>query len=258
MAWNIEQARDYVGEINLAGTPRGIIHQDAAEEAGEVFNKAKDQAQVVGSGLFSFAVGVTPEVREAISDSALLAQLVANKRVDFETAPRDWFKQYSEVLQNVGWVLQDLSFQDYTATGTSAEVHEKILDVVTAALAPAAGALAIITASINALRAMKPESSWITIFDRESRKARIARFQVGLVEQDENAQVFVSLLVCVITARDDLTQVLLFKFRDSQATFEATSGKVSVNRNALVDLGPAIRSKVKTFMADYLSSIQDI
>ena len=58
--------------------------------------------------------------------------------------------------------------------------------------------------------------------------------------------------------RDDLTQVLLFKFRDSQATFEATSGKVSVNRNALVDLGPAIRSKVKTFMADYLSSIQDI
>ena len=36
------------------------------------------------------------------------------------------------------------------------------------------------------------------------------------------------------------------------------SNTVSVNRNALVDLGPAIRSKVKTFMADYLSSIQDI
>jgi hypothetical protein len=258
MTWNIEQARGYIGDINLAGTPRGIVQQDAAEEAGEVFNKAKDQAQVVGSGVFSFAVGVTPEVREAISDSALLAQLVANKRVDFETAPRDWFKQYAEVLQNVGWVVQDMHFQDYTARGTSAHVHEKILEVVTAALAPAAGALAIITASINALKAMKPESSWITIFERESRKARIARFQVGFVEQDENAQVFVSLLVCVITANDDLTQVLLFKFRDSHATFEATSGKVSVNRNALVDLGPMIRNKVKNFMADYLSSIQDI
>ena len=39
---------------------------------------------------------------------------------------------------------------------------------------------------------------------------------------------------------------------------EATSGKVSVNRNALVDLGPIIRNKVKNYMADYLSSIQDI
>src|SRR5688572_15407014 len=108
MTWNIEQAQGFVSQIDLAGTPRGIVHQDTAEEAGEVFNKAKDQAQVVGSGLFSFAVGVTPEVREAISDSALLAQLVANKRVDFETSPRDWFKQYAEVLTNVGWVLQDM------------------------------------------------------------------------------------------------------------------------------------------------------
>jgi hypothetical protein len=201
---------------------------------------------------------VTPEVREAISDSALLAQLVANKRVDFEQSPRDWFKQYAEVLQNVGWVLQDRGFDDYSAHGTAAHVHEKILEVVTAALAPAAGALAIITASVNALKAMQPDSSWITIFERESRKARIARFQIGLVEQDEDAQVFVSLLVCVITAQEDLTQVLLFKFRDSRASFEATSAKVSVNRHALVDLGPIIRGKVKNYMADYLSSIQDI
>src|SRR5262249_55776026 len=115
----------------------------------------------------------------------------------------------------------------------------------------------IITASLNALQAMKPESSWITIFERESRKARFARFQVGLVEQDENAEVFVSLLVCVITAHDNLTQVLLFKYRDSHARFETTSVKVSVNHSALVDLGPLIRNKVNNDMADYLSRIQD-
>src|ERR1035441_6233368 len=91
MEFDIGQAKTFVKSVDLAGTPRGILSQGAATEASEVFDKAKTQAQVVGSGVFSFAQGVTSEVREAISDSALLAQLVANKKVKAEQAPLDWF-----------------------------------------------------------------------------------------------------------------------------------------------------------------------
>jgi len=194
MAFDNARAKEFVNLVDLAGTPRGIISQDAATEAGEIFDQAKNQAQVVGSGLFSFAQGVDATVREAISDSALLAQLVANKRTSAETAPLEWFKAYSEVLQNVGWTLQETTWTDHSAKGNAVEVHEKILEVVAIALGPAPAALAIITSTVTALKGMNPDSSWLTIFNRESQKAKIARFQIGLVEKQEAGDVFVSLL----------------------------------------------------------------
>lgn len=258
MAFDTARATEFVKSVDLSGTPRGILAQDAATEAGEVFDKAKSQAQVVGAGVFSFAQGVTAEVREAISDSALLAQLVANKRVSVEARPLDWFAAYSEVLQNVGWTLQEGAWTDYTVQGTAVEVHEKILEVMTVALGPTPAALAIITATIGALKAMKSDSSWLTIFSRESQKAKLARFQIGLVEKEESSEVFVSLLACLIEAQKDITQVLFFKFRNAEATFRANSAKVSINRPALSELSPSIRSKIRAYQADYLSTVLDV
>lgn len=258
MAFDSNRATQFVKSIDLSGTPRGILRQDAAAEAGEVFDKAKSQAQVVGSGVFSFAEGVTPDVREAISDSALLAQLVANKQVSAEDKPLDWFAAYSKVLQNVGWTIQEGGWTDYTAKGTAVEVNEKIVEVMTVALGPAPAALAIVTATINALKAMNASSPWITIFSRESQKAKIARFQIGLVEKDESSDVFVSLLACLIEAHNNITQVLFFKFKNAGASFRANSGKVSINRNALSELGPSIRSKIRAYQADYLSTILNL
>jgi hypothetical protein len=258
MAFNNDRARGFINSVDLTGVPRGIISQDAATEAGEIFDKAKNQAQVVGSGLFSFAQGVDTTVREAISDSALLAQLVANKQASAETAPLKWFKAYSEVLQNVGWTIQEGTWTDHPATGNAVEVHEKILEVVAIALGPAPAALAIITSTVNALKGMKPDSSWFTIFSRESQKAKIARFQIGLVEKQEAGDVFVSLLACLIEAQNTITQVLFFKFRDAKARFRANGAKISINRASLTDLGPAIRTKVRAYQTDYLSTILDV
>lgn len=258
MAKDATQAREYVESIDLTGTPRGLVTQDAAAEATEVFDKAKAQAQVVGSSLFSFAQGVTPETREAISESALLAQLVANKRSSAEREPTEWYAIYQEVLTNVGWVLQDYGWTDYTAKGTAVEVHQKIIEVLTAALGPSAAALAIIKSAVDALAAMAPDTSWLTIFSRESQRAEIARFQIGFVETGEAADVYVSMLACLIQAKSSVTQVLFFKLKAENATFKANSAKVSIDRAALADLQPSIRAKVRAYQVDYVSSIKDI
>jgi hypothetical protein len=255
MSFDVASARTYIKAVDLAGTPRTIIAQGPEEEATSVFDQAKKQAQVVGSGVFAFEQGVTAQVREAISDSALLAQLVANKKALVEKDPLGWFSAYSDVLQNVGWTLQEGGWVDYTTKGTTAEVHEKILEVATAALAPSVAALALITASVNALKGMDPGSSWFKIFSRESQKAKIARFQIGLVSTDEKGDIFVSLLACLIEAQSNITQVLFFKFRDAKARFRANGAKVSVNRASISELGDAIRAKTRAYQQDYLGSI---
>ncbi|HSY47482.1 MAG TPA: hypothetical protein VLC46_01600 [Thermoanaerobaculia bacterium] len=127
-----------------------------------------------------------------------------------------------------------------------------------AVLAPAPAALAIIGSTVNALKAMRPDSPWLTLFIRESQKARIARFQVGLVNVGEADDVFVSMLACLIEARSTLTQVLLFKFKSERATFKANATKVSINRRSLADLGPTIRTKTRAYQLDYVSSILDV
>lgn len=258
MSEDTSKAAEYVGSIDLYGTPRWILAQDAATEASETFVTAKSQAQVVGSGLFSFANGVTPSTREAISNSALLAQLVANKRFSAEQAPTEWYAAYQDVLQNIGWVLQDQGWVDHTAGGTAVEVHQKVIEVLEIALGPSAAALSIIRSAIDVLQAMAPGSSWFTIFNRESQHARIARFQIGFVEPGEADDVFVSMLACLIEARASITQVLVFKFRNEHAGFRANSAKVSINSAALQELMPAIRAKVVAYQADYVSSIKDI
>ena len=122
-------AQAYVEAIDLSGIPRQLIPQDVAAEASEVFAEAKTQAQVVGSTLFSFAQGLDADTRAAISDSALLAQLVANKQHNQDEAPTAWYDAYQDVLQKIGWVLQDSGWTDYSAKGAVAEVHEKVAEV---------------------------------------------------------------------------------------------------------------------------------
>jgi hypothetical protein len=257
MAFSVKKAEKFIKSADLSGTPQAIFGLSAEDDAGKVFDKAKNQAQVVGSGVFAFAKGVDAEVREAISASALLAQLLANKRAP-KDKPLKWFEEYSSVLQNIGWTLQSKDWTDYTTKGTAAEVHEKIIEVMTAALAPSAAATAILAATVKALRGMNAGSSWFTIFSRESQKAKIARFQVGLVETGSDSDVFVSMLGCVIKAKNNITQVLFFKFRQADASFKANSNKVSIHRQSLADLKKPIYDKISAYQKDYLSSIDDL
>jgi hypothetical protein len=248
----------YLAAVDLSNTPREIVAQDAATEPNAaVFDQARTQAQVIGAGVFSFAPAVTVPVREAVSDSMLLAQLVANKQSSTEADPLRWFGSCTDVLTNLGWTLAAGGWTDYTSQGTATDVHHEILAVLTAVLGPMPTALAIVTASVGALKATNPQSSWIRIFSRESQHARIARFQLGCVEQDAGT-IAVSLVACLIEATSSITQVLLFKFREDRASFRASSPRLSTTISSLVELHPRIQAKVRDYQSSYLSSIANL
>ncbi|HET8625354.1 MAG TPA: hypothetical protein VFM14_17475, partial [Gemmatimonadales bacterium] len=85
----LSDARRFVREAKLPAAPapktplggpkRGAARPEPAFES--LLDAGKDQAAVVGSELIAFVKGVTVERREAIVNSGLLAQLVANKKV---------------------------------------------------------------------------------------------------------------------------------------------------------------------------------
>src|SRR5262249_3130059 len=158
----------------------------------------------------------------------------------------------------IGWVLQDRGWVDYTAEGAAGAVFQKVLEELEIARGPSAAALGIIMCAIDLLQASAPGDSWVMSFSREHPRGKDACVHGGVVETGEAADVFVSLLGCLIEARASITQVLVFKYRNEHASFKANSAKVSINSAAVQELLPAIRTKVRAYQADYVSSIKDI
>lgn len=101
----VSKALEYVELVRLPerSVAEGV---DTLEKVGDFdFEKNKNQALVVGSGIISFVRGVTPERRNDIVNSALLAQLVANKEVDDPSDVIAWYKVYFKTLSSIGWVI---------------------------------------------------------------------------------------------------------------------------------------------------------
>jgi hypothetical protein len=243
----VNQARQYVKGLALPPLPTQKRATEAVAPVQFDYNAVKDQAMVVGSDIVSFVKGVTPEWREDISNSALLAQLAATKAVGDRSNLEAWYNAYFDVLINTGWVLQVRNFTEYSEQSENFEAHEAILQIASTLLGPSPAALAVVKATLDALKKMSADSPWMTLFQRESQSAKAARFQVTLVEKGASDQLLVSLMAFALSATDDLTQVLFFKYQTSKVTLKHYSGNVTINPIVL----SGIRDQVKEMLAKY-------
>lgn len=256
----VETASHYLGTVALPRRrrPLGVAEDVPQPVTASVFDTGKTQAAVVGSSVISFVSGVTPERREAIVNSSLLAQLLASKKVPDASRIYAWYDSYFEVLSNIGWVVQDRGFAEYTESSKNFAAHKAILAVATTLLGAAPAALAVVKSTIEALQSMGEGSPWITIFNREAQHARAARFQVGLAEQDANGQFFVNLMAFGLEAKASITQVLFFKSKKSEARLRHYSGRVTINTTVLDSIRPAISAKLVGHSGDWVEKLPDL
>lgn len=255
----ITEARQFVESVELPNPP--LLHKGIERSLDFNFDSAKNQAAVVGSDVISFVKGVIIEQRSDIVNASLLAQLVAKKKV---AEPRTldevnaWYVDYFDVLSRIGFVIQDKGFAQYKEKSQDFEAHEAILDVAAALLVGAPGALALVKITLQALQKMSADSPWITLFNRESQSANTARFQVSLVDQEDNAQFLVSLIAFGLEARTTLTQVLFFKFHSNEVKLHHHSGKVTINSQLLASVRDQIAGKLAVYTQDYIKGLPEL
>jgi hypothetical protein len=258
---SIETAREFVKAVALPAPPPSFGLTKGARAPASAFDAAKDQASVVGSDVISFVKGVTPEQRNDIVNASLLAQLVANQKVAGPKALPDivrWYEEYFDVLSHIGFVIQDKGFATYDERSQDFEAHKAILDLATVLLAGAPGALAVLKATLGALEKMAGDSPWITLYNRESRSAKTARFQASLVDQDVNALFLVSLIAFGLEATSEVTQVLFFKFKKNEVKLQHNSGKVSINAQVLASVREQIAQRLIPFTTAYVENLPDL
>jgi hypothetical protein len=213
------EALQFVQDVEL---PQPLEGQAVEAAAQFDFDKAKDQAVIVGSDIISFVKGVTEQRRQDLVNSALLAQLVANKKVTNPSHVFSWYGAYFDALTNIGWLVQDKQFIDHIESSSSLEAHKAIISLATTLLGPQAAALQVVKATLDALQKMDESSPWITLFNRESKFAKTARFQVTLAEEAPDSQFLVTLMAFGLVAESTLTQVLMFGLSTRQARLRST------------------------------------
>jgi hypothetical protein len=245
----VTSARDYVLTLDLP-------------EAGPAYETAKSmefsdrrEAVTVGAQLAEFTDAVPADVRSAIADSILLAQLAANKATAEAQDVFRWYDTYVEVLQHIGWQIHDVEFQTQIISDENAGMHKAIIPVITPMLGPQAAAASIVLAVLNGLQEMGAGAPWITLFDQASQHAHGAKFQVSYVDADAHGQPEIALVCFSIRAQRTITQVLFFKFSAQTAEVKKASSKLAVSMERLNSAKAAIAGRVQPFIADYVASI---
>ncbi len=251
-------ARAFVASVDLSDLAQHGTRFFDAPPASFTPDAGKDQAAIVGSGILCYARGVSAERRSAVNDSALLAQLIANKTVPDASDIPAWYDAYFGVLTSVGWVFRERGFSRYDASSDNADVHDAILSIAAGLLGgAAASAYQVIRVTLDTLKSLSDSSPWLTLFARESQYAHAARFQVSVVAQDDGEFV-ASLMAFELDASVELSQVLFFKFKSERTTLQQYSGTVAIDDAVLASVSADIAAKIAAFTTGYVKGLPDL
>ena len=220
---SLHDYRESVQSIPLPEAPRRS--GGAAEAAVEAAQVAAAQPQtVIGSQLVEFDAAFPAEIRADCSNGFLLAQLASDRALKDSgltgtEAAQLWQSVYVGTLSKLGWMIETRSESSRTASAASGHVHKEIIPVLTAALGGAAAA-AVIIGILQGLQQMAADTPWITLFDRQSRRASASLFQVSYAELVAGNTPALKLVCFQLTAENQLTQVLFVKLAETSATLD--------------------------------------
>lgn len=204
MVFDLEHAKHFLANTRLPSAPEilGIVDGMGMPE----LDTYKQQSLVVGSNVVSFTTGVEADVRQAITDSSLFAQLAAANAVGTNTDPLVFFDAYFANLVAIGWLIQKKETAEFTYEGDAFDVHEAIIGVITAFLGPIAGAAAAeaVIAVLNGLHKMDEDAPFITLFNKQSQRGEIGRFQFTYVYPDPDHGLMAEAMAFSLKGRQNL------------------------------------------------------
>lgn len=205
-----DDALAFIRLLDLPPPPPRSVLRGAEESGAEV---AIPQTLALGSQVAEFSRALTTEQRGDIVNSFLVAQLAANsllKNVGGNSA--DWYDRYFFVLANSGWRVDHPPPVTLRLAGAPDEVHRKLIPIVSAALGDLATHSTIMSA-LRGLATVAHDRTWITLFQRESRRASANQFQIAYVDAKAGTDPNVVMTDFDLTASEQVTQVLFFPRR---------------------------------------------
>ena len=254
MVFDQEYAQRFIVNASLPSKPE-LFGIDKGMGMPDLKTSSK-QSLVVGSNVVSFMAGVEAELRQAITDSSLFAQLAAAKSVNADPDPLKFFDAYFTNLAVLGWVIEEKESMELHYEGDTLDVHQAIIGVITSFLIPVAGAVEAVLAVLNGLRSMTNHAPFITLFNQQSRHDNIGRFQFTCIYSRPNQGLTASAMAFSLRANNTLTQVLFFKLQKGQASLRQRTGVLSIDAYAMKTLQSQLKAKLGAYRSAYIANVE--
>ena len=145
--------KNYVRGLSLPVQDDNMpVIQVATRSLGPEDNTDVSESFVNNQSIVSFVAGVSEQNRQDILNSTLLAQLAADKTTENVDDLKAWYKQYTEVLTNIGWVIEQNEFTDFQSGSDEFEMNTAIMGIMGAVVDPTQ--ISLITKTLESVKSL--------------------------------------------------------------------------------------------------------
>jgi hypothetical protein len=248
-------SRAFVRNAKLPALPRTRATRAEPAAPPPDFKDKDAQALVVGSSLVVAADKVPAQVRADLVNCTLFAQLAASG----STSPEDvsaWYTEYFRALTALGWAQHENTFKTYKASGSGLETHKSITKILGLLLGPQVAAVTLITETLDALQSMNENSPWISLFDHQSVTNKSAHFQVATAQYSGTDMLEIALVGFDMKSKQQLTQVLFFKFNSSKITMKYAGGRATIFEAALAESRDDVAARLTEYRKAFVKEVK--
>lgn len=245
-------ALEFIRKTDIGSFPALESNEAAAVTTNVIDVDKLPPGLVIGNTLLDVQNIPSQAVRAGISLSMLFASRVAssNDSVQDEDA---WLASYLDTLGKLGFSLQGTASVNSTFKKLDVGVHEAIIPFLTIAFGGAAVG-PVILAALENLKKVNPNSSWITLFDRESRRFSVREMHFAAAVPGAADTTEIRYAVARLNVEQSDVQVLFFKVSKNTAEFESLTTRIAVNNSLMAvvedDLKERLSKQIKTFIWD--------
>lgn len=205
------------------------------------FHVGKGQRYVSDGSLVSFVSSLTGEQKQDVLDSSLLAQLAANKKYDRENDTDKWYKEYTNVMQMLGWVMQGFKFGRYKSSAASFSLSQVTLEILSALVGGEAEIVNVMKATISAL-AKSPEG--LNLFESGGIQGKNGNFQIVPCTTDRSGQVNVAFMCFYFKANRHEDNFFFFSWKRQDITLLFSTQTCTLNEQAYAQVREAVIEKL--------------
>jgi hypothetical protein len=201
----------------------------------------------------SFVGGLSKTHQSDVLNSTLLAQLAANKKFDRENQTKEWYGFYRNVLENIGWVIQEFDFTRYSDSSSSFSVDEIVIKLL-AAIATQ-NDIAVVAETLEAVKALGGDDGRVKLFDQNSSKLTKGNFQIS-VANDADGVVVMKMGAFYFNTDRNVTNVLWFRFQSASSQMYQSRQVINLDNDIYAQVRADVIAKLGDNARKFVAEIE--
>lgn len=230
---------------------------------GPLLDGDEAEGAIVGESIHSFVKGIPLQIKKDILNSVLLAQLSANSEHNRFTEQELWYQKYVEVLENIGWIVENFKFEEYKTHGTDLTIDQAVIDIAKSMCTDDE-----IDIATKALSALKTDDDAFAVWSQSASNSKMGNFKLSpakievdnkLVESAKNEDYKLPMMTVSafkIDAQELSTRFLWAKWSETDVRIWKAVQRMDLDEEAYADIREEVKAKLGDLQKVYIRSLK--